>query len=229
MSLTHVSGWSLAPQALDCPLPTTIMPVQSAYLRETLTPMEGWCLNQPGKADRLYDLVHAARSLVTVELGVFGGQSFYPLAWAHAVMGTGYAIGLDPWQAAAATEGTNDPENDRWWRELDLEQIYLGALAVMQKDIPQRYWQFLRTHSLAGPGYFEDGEITLLHQDSNHSEEVSCAELEAWLPKMAPGALWIMDDTDWPTLQVVQYQAKTRYGMTLIEDHRTWRVWQVPQ
>ena len=44
---------------------------------------------------------------------------------------------------------------------------------------------------------FLDGEIDVLHQDGNHSEESSSREVELWLSKMKPGGIWIMDDIDW--------------------------------
>jgi hypothetical protein len=45
--------------------------------------------------------------------------------------------------------------------------------------------------------------VDLLHQDSNHSELVSCRQAKAWAPKIAHNGWWVLDDADWTTQRAV--------------------------
>jgi hypothetical protein len=46
--------------------------------------------------------------------------------------------------------------------------------------------------------------IDFLHQDSNHSEENTCEEVELYWNKLKEGGYWIFNDADWPTAQKAQ-------------------------
>lgn len=217
------------------PLPTaTLPPDRREWLERTVLPLPGWC--SPSKAVRLAELTIASRAQLSVDLGVFGARSTIALAEGHRLLGYGYVTGIDPWTRNAAVEGTNDLVNEEWWTKLDLEGIYRSALTSMQRHAALPHWQILRVHSRDGIGYFTDGSIDLLHQDSNHSPEVSQEELRLWIPKMRPGALFVMDDTNWPSLQETQKILQETYGAVPIEDHDIhsgsglpcWRVFQLP-
>ncbi len=53
---------------------------------------------------------------------------------------------------------------------------------------------------------------------------------------MMPGALWIMDDTNWPSLQETRQIVQSQYGAVLMEQHdihsesklACWEVYQLP-
>ena len=79
-----------------------------------------------------------------------------------------------------------------------------------------------RSHDVVNT--YADESIDLLHQDSNHSEEVSVAEVRAWLPKLKPGGWWISDDTDWPTMRVAQWLLREG-GCERVEDHTQWAIY----
>ena len=70
----------------------------------------------------------------------------------------------------------------------------------------------------------DDGTVAVLHQDSNHSEAISCAEVEQWVPKLAPDGWWIADDTDWPTTQRAQRRLG-ELGFAVVEDHEQWKAY----
>ena len=65
--------------------------------------------------------------------------------------------------------------------------------------------------------------VAVLHQDSNHSEAISCAEVEQWTPKLARDGYWIADDTDWATTQRAQRRLH-ELGFEVVEDHVQWKV-----
>ncbi len=209
------------------PLPTGLLESSRAdWLRLTVERLPGWCF--PDKAVRLADLVLHARPMISVDLGVFGARSTLALAEGHRALGFGYVTGIDAWTVFAALEGTNSAENDKWWSERDLENIYREAMATMQRNAVLPHWQILRLASRDAVGYFSDRSIGLLHQDSNHSPEISQEELKLWIPKMVPGGIWIMDDTNWPSLKETQEILVAKYGATLHEDHDSWAVYQLP-
>jgi predicted O-methyltransferase YrrM len=62
--------------------------------------LPGWCTKE--KAYTLASLVIGTRPAVIVEVGVFGGRSFLPMALALKELGKGMAIGIDPWSPAAS-------------------------------------------------------------------------------------------------------------------------------
>jgi predicted O-methyltransferase YrrM len=51
---------------------------------------------------------------------------------------------------------------------------------------------------------FDDESIGLLHIDGNHSADVARRDVETWLPKVKPGGVIVLDDTDWPTVQAAR-------------------------
>lgn len=190
--------------------------------------LPGWCSHS--KAQRLFELVCRERPVRSIELGVFGGRSMLPMALAHWHLNLGTVVGVDPWTNAAALEGTNSPENDKWWGEVQIENCRLLALGMLERVVPLPYWTISRRTSAEHASDPMNNPIKygVLHQDSNHSEEISCAELAAYRPLVQPGALWIMDDVQWPTLQKVQRLMVDEYGFRLLEDHEDWRVYRVP-
>jgi hypothetical protein len=74
---------------------------------------------------------------------------------------------------------------------------------------------------------FEDQTIDILHQDSNHSEEISCEEVELYWNKVKPGCFWVFDDTDWPTTKKAQDLLLTKgYVVHHIPSDKKWTVFQ---
>jgi len=198
----------------------------------TFLSMEGWC--SPDKAKRMARLVVETEGKTCVELGVFGGRSLAAMALAqHHVLGAGTVDGVDPYTAAAALEGTNGQANDEWWAKLDYETILAGAKSALDRLQLTSVARLIRARSQDVVANYADGSIDVLHVDSNHSMEVSCAEVEAWHAKVRPGGYWIADDTGWATMQHAMQLLQDKYGYTLVEDHSdagsSWRVFRAPR
>lgn len=187
--------------------------------------MEGWCSVE--KALNLAGLITRNRIHSVVELGVFGGRSLIPMAMAMRNAGIAGAVwGVDPWSVEAAIEGDNGAANDDWWRHaVPLEEIYEGFLANVLAHKVTRECRWLRCKSDEALGFFADSSIGLLHQDSNHSELVSCREAAMWRRKIAPGGFWVLDDTDWAT-QARAVAMIAESGFEQLEDHKTYRLFQ---
>lgn len=183
----------------------------------------GWCTVEKGV--RMFELARGAD--LCVELGVFGGRGLVAMSLALAEQKSGFACGIDPYSPGASLEGTNDPANDEWWKSLDYEaiarvaQLHLCRLGL----IP--YAQLIRLLSREVVGFYEDDSIDVLHQDSNHSEEISTEEVTLWAPKLRRGGYWIFDDTDWSTTQKAQWMLE-KAGFVQLEDNKTWKVYRKP-
>jgi len=179
----------------------------------------GWCT--PEKAKKMARL--AFESPLCIELGVFGGRGLVAIALGLREKGIGRVDGIDPFTAAAALEGTNDPANDEWWAKLDYESIARVAQKKLYELDLVHYAHLIRMASHEVADYYKDGTVDLLHQDSNHSEEISCKEVELWVPKIRSRGYWVFDDTDWPTTLLAQ-KILAASGFEMIEDHETWKV-----
>jgi len=166
---------------------------------EMIEKMPGWCTIE--KAKKLYDIVTESNSQLTIELGVFGGRSLLPMAYAHKHKESGYVIGVDAWNKGAALEGVNDPLNDEWWSAIDYNGIYDECAKAINKNNLFDYCSIIRMKSEQFAILCPDNSVDIIHADSNHSEEITTKEVELFLPKLKSGGIWIADDTGWPTLQ----------------------------
>lgn len=192
-------------------------------IAKTNPTLQGWCTAE--KAMRLAKAIADCNSNLSVEIGIFGGRSLIPMAMAHNHIKHGVVWGFDPWHIIPALEGTNDPENDEWWKKLDLEAIYRGFVekVLEYKLLKECFWSRLKSDQAIR--LFANDSISVLHCDSNHSQEISCREIQTWAPKVKIGGYWFADDTDWPTMQ----KAKTvlvDHGFRMVEDFKKWAVYQ---
>ena len=194
-------------------------------IEQLLNPLHGW--TTPEKGLRLAELVIQRRASCSVEIGVFGGRGTLSLAFAHRLQRFGMVTAIDPWRAQNSLEGTNSPANDEWWAKLDYEEILNSYLDAIDQHSLTPYIQTQRSSSAQCVMQFSNHSIDVMHQDGNHSEEISCHEVELWSPKLKPQAYWVSDDTNWPTIQKSLRLLESK-GFILLEDHQSWRVYQAP-
>jgi len=172
------------------------------YIEKTVPTLHGWCT--PEKAKHLYYLVlEQGDNPLCVELGVFAGRSLMPMALGAKYMG-GNAVGIDSWSKEACEQGVNDIANTEWWNTIDYDFFYNYTHKVMADAGLSEVTRLIRSKSSDAVSGFEANSISMLHQDSNHSEEVTVEEVNIWYDKVKIGGYWIFDDTDWPTTQVAQ-------------------------
>lgn len=194
-------------------------------IERELPGLPGWCTPQKGR--RLAELMRGA-SLV-VELGVFGGRSLVAMALGLKDSPNEFSRidGIDPYTPAAALEGVNDPANDEWWSKLDYESVARAAQEVLYRLDLMSYARLVRMRSLDVVDFYVDGTVDALHMDSNHSEDVSSAEVVRWTPKIRPGGYWIFDDTNWESTKKAQ-RMLIELEFEELEDHGGWKVYQKP-
>lgn len=196
---------------------------QTELIYNILPRLPGWCT--PDKGKRLAQLVTDARADLCVELGVFGGRSLVAIALGLARNGFGEVHGIDPFEKKAALEGRNSPENDVWWSAVDFDDVMRQAAAAIDDNGLREYAKIVRAKSLDVVDSYEDGSIDVIHQDGNHSEDVSVAEVLAYAPKVALGGFWVMDDTNWETTVRAQ-GLLVELGFQLVEPHGAWEIFQ---
>lgn len=199
-------------------------------LTQIVNSLEGWCT--PEKAQVLFNLVLKSDSQVSLELGVFGGRSLIPIGLAHQQKGSGFVLGIDAWNKQASVEGdgasapgTTTQENDAWWSKVDYQAIHTGCQKAIEKYNLAEFCGTVKMRTLSVGLLIMDNSIDLLHQDSNHSEEISCAEVELYFPKMRDGSYWISDDSDWASTQKSMELLQDK-GFTLIADYEKYKVFQ---
>lgn len=185
---------------------------------------EGWCSLE--KAKVIIDTVVEKKPNLCVELGCFGGRSLMPFGLGLEYNNNGVIYGIDPWKKEASLEGTNDIENDKWWSKIDYEKMYKYTIQKINENNFDKYIKLIRDNSFNAVNKFENNTIDILHQDSNHSEEITTKEVELWVPKMKKGGLWFADDIDWNTTKKAYNELETKYNFKLIENYKTWAVYQ---
>lgn len=165
-----------------------------------MQPLEGWCT--PEKAIVMADIILEYKPKLVVETGIFGGKSAIPLAMAVRENKDGVLYGIDPWTVDAAIAGEQGTEHVDWWsNKVNLEEIYRGFVrSTMELDLGY-YLRWLRMTSDKASKCFHWGSIGLFHQDSNHSEEISCKEAKLFAPLMKRKSFWVFDDSDWCSTQ----------------------------
>lgn len=193
-------------------------------LPESIFNMHGWC-NQE-KAQKMYTLIRDKQPDVTVELGVFGGRSLIPMALAHKHIAKGTCYAVDPWSKTSSTENydVKDP-NYQWWSSLDHDGIYTYFIDALQTYKVTDIVKVYRAESKDVVSFFDDESIDVMHQDANHSENTSCAEVILYAPKIKKNGYWIMDDTDWATTHKAQTLLQ-EHGFKLVEDFTAWKIFQ---
>jgi predicted O-methyltransferase YrrM len=97
-------------------------------------------------------------------------------------------------------------------------EAYLGLLPRSARE---------RLELVAAPGHEARGEgIELLFVDSSHDRDATVAEVEAWRPRLAPGALVVLHDYGNPAYPGVA-EAVAQLGLSGREHGGLW-LWEAP-
>ena len=165
--------------------------------------IHGWCTLE--KATKIIEIVFANNPKLIVELGVFGGKSLLPFALAAKNNNNNAkVIGIDAWSKDASLEGTNDITNNNWWSNINYDDMYNYTKTLMIENNVNHMVELYKEKSINVIDKFEDESIDILHQDSNHSQEISVQEVILYSKKLKMNGHWIFDDTNWDTTQNAQ-------------------------
>jgi predicted O-methyltransferase YrrM len=150
----------------------------------------GWC--SIGKALELAETIVENKLETALEIGVYAGRSFIPMALAFKYRGMGKAIGVDPWDASASIEGQTGADKE-WWGKLDHQMIYSGfndKLAELQLH------PFVDVFRVKSSEFSFGGFIDLLHIDGNHGQE-AVSDASRFAPLVRAGGFAFLDDINW--------------------------------
>lgn len=169
---------------------------------EAIQALPGWCTLP--KSVELYHLIRRHKPKIVVEIGVFGGRSLIPMALAlrENSSPTSAIWGIDDWTREAPTEGSLPTADLEWWLrdELNLDAIKEEFIRAVSERGLWAYVRMVQSRSVAAAALFSDKSIDLIHLDGNHSPEASTRDIQTWLPKVRPGGIVIVDDTERPEL-----------------------------
>lgn len=164
----------------------------------------GW--TSPAKAQTMAAAIIALRPAFSVEIGVYAGKGLISMAMAHRAIGHGIAIGVDPYQSAASAEGQLNPEDHKFWSELDHEMIFQLASNHIIKFGVQNTCRIERMRSnLFSP----PDNIGVLRIDGNHGETV-LSDIAKYAPKVSIGGFLFLDDLGWTGGAVVRAAARLK-------------------
>ncbi|RZS57417.1 methyltransferase family protein [Microcella putealis] len=158
------------------------------------------------KALILAELVKRGRGACSVDIGVYRGRSLLPLATAHASLGRGRAIGVDPYSSAAAVE-RDAPE---LWEQLqqfasttDFDAIYVSVVSLLKSEGLTAWSEIKRATSHVGLMEIADEgvEVGLVHVDGNHDTEIVLHDVEWALRHTVPGGFIVIDDISWRSVR----------------------------
>jgi cephalosporin hydroxylase len=188
------------------------------------TSFHGWCTIE--KARKIIELVQQIKPDLSVELGVYAGRSLLPLAVASKHYNSNSkVIGIDAWSKDASLEGTNSEANNEWWAKIDYNFFMKYTFDLLKRFRANDITELWKIKSIEVANKFSYESIDILHQDSNHSEETSTAEVELYWDKVKHGGFWIFDDTNWPTTNKAQELLKTKgYEEIYSASQNEWKV-----
>lgn len=188
--------------------------ITASFYTEILLPqMPGWCSKD--KADKLIQTIKENNLQLSVEIGVFGGSSFFPQALAMKDKGSGLAIGIDPWTTDSALEDMTNEANKNWWGSLNLETIYNAFMKNIEKYELNKFCNILRNKSENIVNQITDESIDLLHIDGNHCERLAYQDSVLFLPKVKHGGYVFFDDIGWVESGNI---ASTQKGLTYLKE-----------
>lgn len=154
----------------------------------------------------LAELIVSQQLSTIVEIGVYRGRLFLPLARLMALLGRGTMVGIDPYSTAAAVQrDVERPGIDlvAWPETVDWEGIHAEVSGAMERWQTEEHSRLLRARSEEVAPGFPHAPIDLIHVDGNHDRAAVSRDVELFLPHMRDGGFLVMDDIAWPSVRPV--------------------------
>lgn len=159
------------------------------------------------KAAVLIDLILATRPEVIVEIGVEGGRSLIPMAFALKANGSGKIFGIDLWYDGLVLDRLIDKVNDFGLRD----QVELTAASSMNAPLILN--------------------IDILHIDGDQSPESVLKDVKKWVPFVKNGGIVVLNNVTWGRLGTLNpYEATQLLNMSCAKqahfgDGNNWAIW----
>lgn len=191
--------------------------------------LDGWCSEE--KASILIDLILTTKPQKIVEIGVWGGKSLVPMAYALKANEKGIIYGIDPWDNHASIQWMKDEANTAFWSQVDHEAILRRLIQKIDQFELGNHIDLLKCTSEDAPPI---SDIDILHIDGNHSEETSYFDTTKWVPLVKSGGWIIFDDMTWneegffTTARAVEWLNTNCIKYTQHNDICDWGIWRKP-
>jgi Methyltransferase domain len=154
----------------------------------------GWCWRE--KADLIMRVASRPEVMQAVEIGVFGGRSLLPLCLAVCRRG-GVVWGFDIYQPHKMTTKADE----EFWRDLPYSKIQTDARALLRRYGFSEF-VIVAESSAQASKRFENDTIQYVHIDGSHRTWDAVEDIILWTRRLTPGGFLLIDDTDWPQLQL---------------------------
>jgi len=165
----------------------------------------GWC--SPVKAATLAGAVLALRPEVILEIGVFGGSSFIPMAMAAREVGRGIVYGIDPWDAKASADGQINPADQAYWSKQETHDVVYNDFMGRIQEL--NLGPFINIQRVKSDDADVPNGVGFWHLDGNHSDQ-AIKDVDKFAPKCLRGALCFADDCQWTGGGVLRAVAKLK-------------------
>ena len=156
------------------------------------------------KAAVLAELITTHGLDTAVEIGVYRGRSFIPLALAMRAQGHGRAFGVDPYAVEPAMQhddhGIPLDVIHAFVRDSDWDGIWQSVEEAIDREHVRDFAELLRTTSLNAASRFAPGQLGLVHIDGNHDRDSVESDISTWLPRIRPGGFLVLDDASWDSV-----------------------------
>lgn len=143
-----------------------------------------------------------------VEIGVYRGRSFFPMAKAMQITG-GHAYGIDPYTNEDAHEDNVPAELEAavrvFFAETDFPSIYPEVVRFQIDSGLQSCSTIFKTTSREAVSFFISNKqtIDMLHIDGNHEFHAVQEDFLNYFPLLSDNGFIVFDDTDWETVRPI--------------------------
>lgn len=150
-----------------------------------------------------------------VEIGVYRGRSFFPMAKAMQITG-GHAYGIDPYTNEDAYEDAVPAELEAavriFFEETDFPSIYPEVISFQEVSGLSSCSTILKTTSSEAARFFIENKLSIdmLHIDGNHDYQAVKDDLENYFPLIKKDGFIVLDDTNWASVRGVLNESLAR-------------------
>ncbi len=157
-----------------------------------------------------------------VEIGVYRGRSFFPMAFAVTLLG-GKAYGIDAYDREAAQEydlgdELRGPVN-AFLESLDFARIHADVTSLREKLGFTATSEIIKATSAAAAIAFHRSEtaIDMLHIDGNHDTRHVMHDVDVFVPLVRDGGIVVLDDIDLESVRPASNRLKKNLDLVFSE------------
>lgn len=159
-----------------------------------------------------------------VEIGVYRGRSFFPMAYAARRLG-GMAYGIDAYDCETAKEHDLPPRDaatlNTFLESLNFSRIH-EEVTHLRSDLGfTETAEIIKASSRAASGLLATRQIAIdvLHIDGNHDTRHVMEDIELYVPLVKDGGLVVLDDTDWDSVRPALKRLRRKLATIFNDGH----------